>query len=152
MSILGVNAESTKLWLCCVDSTGPQETDPVVVMLRDGEVAGYDIESFRKECTHALTAISPELVVILDAEPRGRATVAQLRSRFVAETILSLAALDAGIDCHRASRASVRAKLGLPKDGSFAERTAELFPNKVGPYWKGKRNIAAAAAQSRIGG
>jgi hypothetical protein len=72
LRVPGVNAAGGKLWLCPVNEDGVLETEPGCLELRDGPHAGYAIAAFRDECVHALTALSPDRVVILDMEPGGR--------------------------------------------------------------------------------
>jgi hypothetical protein len=153
LRVLGVNAAAGKLWLCMVDDGGPAETEPAFLELRDGPHAGYAIAAFRDECVHALTALSPDRVVILDMEQGGPASkVADLRTRFTAETLLASCAVDATVTCVRLARATLRSRLGLPRRGSIADHVASVFDVPVGKNWTKKRDLAALAARAEIVG
>ncbi|WP_370944744.1 hypothetical protein AB5J62_37300 [Amycolatopsis sp. cg5] len=153
MRVLGVNAAGGKLWLCLVDDSGVLETEPTCLELRDGPQAGYAIVAFRDECVHALTALSPNRVVILDMEPGGRVPkVADMRTRFTAEALLASCAVDAEVTCVRLARATLRSRLGLPRKGAVADHVASVFDTPVGKYWTKKRDLAAVAARAEIVG
>ncbi len=153
LRVLGVNATGGKLWLCLVDDGDALETEPACLELREGLQAGYGIAAFRDECTHALTAISPDRVVLLDMEPGGRVPkVVDMRARFTAEALLASCAVDAGVTCVRLARATLRSRLDLPRKGSIAEHVTKVFDNPVGSYWAKKRDLAALAARAEIVG
>ena len=153
MRFLGVNAAGGKLWLCLVDDHGAAETEPAWLELRDGPHAGYAIAAFRDECVHVLTALAPDRVVILDMEPGGRVPkVADLRTRFTAETLLASCAVDAGVTCVRLARATLRSRLGLPRKGGVADHVTSVFDTPVGKHWTKKRDLAALAARAEIVG
>jgi hypothetical protein len=148
-----VNATAGKLWLCLVDKHGALETEPSSLELRDGPHAGYAIKAFQNECVHALTALKPDQVVILDMEAGPRVPkVADMRTRFTAETLLASCAVDAGVTCVRLARATLRARLGLPRAGGLADHVASIFDKPVGKYWTNKRDLAALAARAEIVG
>lgn len=153
MRVLGVNAAGGKLWLCLVDDDGVLETEPACLELRAGPHAGYGITAFRDECVHALTAMSPDRVVILDMEPGGRVPkVADMRTRFTAETLLASCAVDAGVTCVRLARATLRSRLDLPRQGGVADHVTSVFDTPAGKYWTKKRDLAALAARAEIVG
>lgn len=153
MRVLGVNAAGGKLWLCIVDDDGASDTQPVSLELREGLDAGYAIAAFRDECVHALTALSPDRVVILDMEPGGRVPkVADLRTRFTAETLLASCAVDARVTCVRITRATLRSRLGLPRTGGVADHVTSIFDTPAGKHWTKKRDLAALAARAEIVG
>jgi hypothetical protein len=148
-----VNAAGGKLWLCLVDDHGALRAEPEFLELRAGPHAGYAITAFREECVHTLTALSPDRVVILDMEPGGRIPkVADLRTRFTAETLLASSAVDAEVTCVRLARATLRSRLGLPRTGGVADHATSVFDTPVGKYWTKKRDLAALAARAEIVG
>jgi hypothetical protein len=153
LKVLGVNAVAGKLWLCLVSEDGALETEPACLELRTGAQAGYDIESFRAECIHALKALSPNRVVILDLEAGGRVPkIADLRTRFTGEALLVSCAVDAGVLCVRLARATLRSRLGLPRTGGIADHVTQVFAVPAGKYWTKKRDLAALAARAEIVG
>lgn len=153
MRALGVNAAAGKLWLCLVDDDAALETEPGWLELRDGPQAGYAISAFRDECVHALSALAPDQLAILDMETGKRVPkVADMRTRFTAETLLASCAVDVGLTCVRLARATVRAQLGLPRTGKLADHVASIFDFPVGKYWANKRDLAALAARAEIVG
>ena len=148
-----MNAVGGKLWLCLVNEDGALETEPASLELRTGSQAGYAIEAFRAECVHALKALSPNRVVILDLEAGGRVPkVADMRTRFTAEALLVSCAVDAGVPCVRLARATLRSRLGLPRTGGIADHVAQVFTAPAGKYWTKKRDLAALAARAEIAG
>lgn len=149
--MLGGHFGAGKMWLCLVDAEeGPVVTEPAFLELRDGEEAGYAMSDFHRECVHAITVLAPGRVVLLDPEPTGQATVANLRARFTAETLLARAAVELTLPVSRLARSTVRARLQLDRKGSFAERAGEVYPDKVGTHWKGKRDLAAVVASAAL--
>ena len=153
MRVLGVNAASGKLWLCLVEDDEALETEPGWLELRAGSDAGYAMTAFRNECVHALKALAPDRVVILDLESGGRAPrVADLRARFTAETLLVSCAVEADVACGRLARATVRSRLALSRRGSLADHVTSVFGAPVGTNWKKKRDVAALAARAEIVG
>lgn len=116
---LGVNGSTSTLWLCLVDGEQALETNPTSLELRAGHEAGYAFGAFRDECTHALKALSPDRVVILDMEQtRQVPKVADMRARFTAEALLATCAIDAGLPCLRMPRPTLRARLSLRRISS----------------------------------
>lgn len=153
MKVLGVNTATGKQWLCLLDKDGALETEPGWLELRDGPHAGYAVTAFRDECVHALTALAPDRVVILDMETGGRfPKVADMRARFTAEALLTSCAVDAGATCVRLARATLRSRLGLPRTGGLAGHVTRVFDTPVGAYWKNKRDLAALTARAEIVG
>jgi hypothetical protein len=153
LNVLGVNAVGGKLWLCLVNEEGAQETEPACVELRTGSQAGYAIEAFRAESVHALKALSPDRVVVLDLEAGGRVPkIADMRTRFSAEALLASVAVDAGVPCVRLARATLRSRLGLPRKGGLSDHVTQVFPASVGTHWTKKRDLAALAARAEIVG
>jgi hypothetical protein len=153
LRVLGVNAVSGKLWLCLVDDHGVTETEPFLLELRDGPQAGYAIAAFRNESVHALTALRPDRVVLLDMEPGGQIPkVADVRARFTAEALLASCALDAGVACVRLARPTLRTRLGLPRKGGLADHVSSIFDTPVGKHWRRKRDLAALTAQAEVVG
>jgi hypothetical protein len=149
LRVLGVNATAGKLWLCLVDDNGPQETEPGLLELRAGIQAGYAIKAFQDECNHMLTALSPDHIVILDMETGGRnLKIADMRSRFAAETLLAVCAADMGLTCVRLARATLRSRLAIPRTGALANHVDSIFSAPVGTNWKKKRDLAALAAHA----
>lgn len=148
-----MNAAAGKLWLCLVSDDGAMVTEPGWLELHEGHQAGYDITAFRDECAHALTALVPERVVILEMETGGRPPkVADMRNRFTAETMLTSCAIDAEMPCVRLARATVRSRLGLPRAGTLVSHVTRVFETPIGKYWTNKRDLAALAAQAEVAG
>ena len=85
-------------------------------------------------------------------EQGGRPRIADLRSRFSAEALLALSAADAGVTCVRLSRATLRARLRLPRTGAVADHVASVFAAPVGKHWAKKRDLSAMAARAEIVG
>jgi hypothetical protein len=44
------------------------------------------------------------------------------------------------------ARATVRARLGLPKSGDLASHVSSVAPEPVGRYWSAGRDVAGLAA------
>lgn len=149
-----MNTAGGSLWFCLVDGDRALDTEPVSLELRSGSQAGYAITAFRDECAQALAVLSPDRVVILDMEGSGqrRLKVADMRTRFTAETLLASCAVDAGIICVRLSRAKLRSLLGLPREGAVSDYAASVFDAPAGTYWTKKRDLAALAARAEIVG
>ena len=146
MKVLGVNAGQASLWLCVVGDEGPEDTDPSSLTLLDGPVGGHALVAFHSECARVLSRLTPDRVVILDPEPTAPLPLSSARPRFSAEAILALAAEQAGIDCERIARATVRSRHQLGRKGALKAHVKSVVPESAGPYWGGKRDLAALAA------
>lgn len=143
---LGVNAAQGRLWLCLVHDDKPIETSPESMSLLEGQQAGYDLIAFQRECLRVLSRLSPGLVVILEPETTAKLSYRATRDRLAAETILALAAAEAGIECQRSARASLRSRLEVPRSGSLKDHVPSVVPQPVGKSWSGRRDLAALAA------
>lgn len=153
LKVLGVNAAGTRLWLSLMNVDRVLEPDPAWVELHEGTEAGYAMTSFQSDCRHALTASSPDRVVILDMEQVGKGpTVTALRTRFTAEALLASCAVEQGIRCVRLARGTLRSRLSLPRKGKLASHVGLVFEIAVGPHWLNKRDLAALAARAEIVG
>lgn len=149
MKVLGVNGASTKLYLAVVGDDGLEHVDPPLLEVVQGNEGGLALIALRLECEHALARIAPDLVVILDPEANAKLTWKTTMQRVSAESVLVCAATAAGISVERVTRPSVRSACSFGRSGSLAVHAKEHYPDSVGPYWAGKRDLAALAAVSR---
>ncbi|MBA8965059.1 hypothetical protein JOJ86_007425 [Rhodococcus percolatus] len=151
MKVLGVNGASSKLYLGVVGDNGPELVDPPALEVGTGGEGGLSLIALRSECDHALARIAPDLVVILDPESNAKLTWKAAMPRLSAETVLVCAATAAGIPVERVTRPFVRSACSFGRSGSLASHAKDRYPDPVGPYWAGKRDLAALAAVSRHG-
>ena len=107
--------------------------------------ASAELESTLDELGRAFAQIKPDLVVLLLPE-QYKGTYHEIAPRAALETLVRLASVRAGIPIDVLPRATVRARLALPKKGKLALHVSERFAVPVGKYWSAGRDVAALAA------
>jgi hypothetical protein len=93
-----------------------------------------------------LAEVEPDEVRVLMPETRYEASYVQMAPRVTLETLVRIAALDAGAPVEMLNRATARARLDMPKKGPFDGHIPAVISVPVGNYWTAGRNLAAAAA------
>jgi hypothetical protein len=93
-----------------------------------------------------LDDIRPDVVRVLLPEQTYKGSYASLAPRAALETLVRLAAVDAGVRVELLHRNSARARVGMPRRGSFEEHIESILPQPVGKYWAAGRRLAAVAA------
>jgi hypothetical protein len=92
-----------------------------------------------------LTEVDPERVRILRPEQTYKDSYGRIAPRAALETVVRLACAAKGTPVEMLHRSSARARLGLPRGGTFTTRLSSTVAPS-GKYWNKGRNLAAAAA------
>lgn len=123
--------------------TGPVER----VEVSSQHEASEELEETLAELGRGLAQIKPDLVVLLMPEQsRFKKTYHEIAPRVALETLVRLAAVRAEIPIEVLPRATVRARLKLPRNGDLASHVADRIPEPVGRHWTIGRDVAALAA------
>jgi hypothetical protein len=143
---LGVNGAGDVLYLAAADDGTLVDVEPYTFVEPAGLAAAERYKALRALAEKVVRSSGVERVRILDPELSYQAPVVSVQARIALETLLMLGATDAGVDCARLSRTSLRTVLGLPKKGQIVDMVGDVT-GKVGPHWgPRKRDLAALAA------
>ncbi len=104
------------------------------------------LKAMLDDVSRILEDLKPDSVHILMPEQTYRDSYGRIAPRVALETLVRLAAHDAGTLVETLHRASARARLGMPRSGDFASHIDSVIGDPVGRYWNSGRNLAAAAA------
>jgi hypothetical protein len=148
MTVLGVNCTThCAFFAVAVDgelSTGPVEYIEAPNLAESSE----ELKSILDELTRVIKEVKADKVVLL--KPEGGRTPKKTHAAFVPrialETLVRLAAVEAGTEIEVLPRPTVRKRLDLPAKGKLAELVPLRIPAKVGKNWSKERQLAALAA------
>jgi hypothetical protein len=146
---LGINAAGAVLYVAVADDGIVVDLGPYTFELAAGLGGAQQLVAARSEMENTLRSLKVDRVRILDAETTFRATISAVRARITLETLLSLAAADADVDCTIMARATCRALLGLPRSGQLVDHVAQVT-GPIGPKWSRKRDLAAVVAVAAV--
>lgn len=150
MRVLGVNGSTITLWVAVVDDDESVVADgPIQIPLPNDASHAMQLDLVRNDATRLLQSHEIDRVRILDAEPTGQPSYAQLIKRIGMESALVLAAHDIGVDVDRFSRAHVRSLLALGRTGTLTSHAGRLL-EAASPHWSTKRDLAALVALAEI--
>jgi hypothetical protein len=93
-----------------------------------------------------LAEIRPDVVRVLLPEQTYKGSYTSLAPRAALETLVRLAAANADIELELLHRNSARARVGMPRRGSFEDHIPAVIAEPVGKYWAAGRRLAAVAA------
>jgi hypothetical protein len=96
--------------------------------------------------TRVLAEVRPDVVRVLLPEQTYRGSYTSLAPRATLETLVRLAAANAHVELELLHRSSARARVGMPRGGSFEGHIASVILEPVGKYWAAGRRLAAVAA------
>ncbi len=109
--------------------------------------ASAELVATLDDVKRAYAELRPDAVAVLKPEKSRRGySYDQLASRVALETLLRIAAVQESIDIELLPRATVRARLGIPKSGDLASHVGSVVPEPVGHYWSAGRDVAGLAA------
>lgn len=106
------------------------------------------LQAMLEDLGRVLAQVKPDVVRILLPEQTYKDSYNRIAPRVTLETLARLAAFNAGLPTEMLKRATARARLGMPKSGSFDSHLPEALGDPVGRYWTAGRNLAAAAAMA----
>jgi hypothetical protein len=109
------------------------------------------LQAMLDDIRRMLAEVEPDDVRILMPEQTYEASYTQIAPRAALETLVRIAALDAGIPVQMLHRNTARALLGMPKGGSFESHLSAVIPTRVAKYWNAGRSLAASAALAEAG-
>lgn len=104
------------------------------------------LQGMLEDLGRVLAEVKPDAVRVLLPEQTYKDSYARIAPRVALETLVCLAALNAGVPVEMLRRASARSRLGMPKKGKFEVHLAAAVGEPVGKYWNAGRNLASAAA------
>lgn len=146
MRTLGVHAAGNVLYLAVAQDGEIVETEPYTFENPAGLAAAQRLPALRNEAQKIVTLLGVSRVRVLNAETNYKTSIAAVHTRIELETLLALGAAEAGVDCDRMTRPTLRSLLSLPKKGELVLMVTEVA-DKVGPHWSPrKRDLAALAA------
>jgi hypothetical protein len=108
--------------------------------------ASERLRGMQADIQRVITETGAETVRVLLPEQTYKDSYARIAPRVALETLVRLAALDAGANIELVKRATARSRLGMPKTGPFESHVGKAIGDPVGKYWNAGRNLAAAAA------
>jgi hypothetical protein len=148
MTVLGVNCNThCAFFAVAVDgelSDGPVEYIEAPTLAESSD----ELKSVLDELVRVIKEVNADKVVLLKPEGGRRPTKthAAFVPRITLETLVRLAAVEAGIEIDVLARPTVRKRLELPTKGKLAEHVPLRIPAKVGKNWSKERQLAALAA------
>lgn len=145
MRAVGVNVAADIAYLSVIDDEKLLDVEPFMLRLPQGLVGTDALLGLRDDVAKVLTTHGVDRLRVLDAETNSSGSYSSLKTRLSIETVFLLAAAERGIDAGRLARAQVRSILSLSRQGSLKTHAVTVcLPS--GPYWSGKRDVAAMAA------
>lgn len=146
MRTLGVNGAGASLYLAVAQDGVILDVAPYIFAEPSGLAACDRLPALRDRAEKTVKSLGVERVRILDPEVTYKAAAVSLLDRIALETVFALGAADAGVDCERLPRPTLRSLLALPKKGALIDLVTGVTP-RTGPHWSpGKRDLAALAA------
>lgn len=144
VGILGCSCTGTCAYFALMDGEDyvedPLDRIEVANVLDEGERLIELSERLRVE----FERIHPDAIALLGSisQPQSYNAAAE---RATIETIVRLVAQELGIRCARVQPPTVRARLHLPRTGSFSAHARAFFTNEHPPYWAARCEAAAVA-------
>jgi hypothetical protein len=148
VKVLGVTCSTGTALLSVVEDGEVVDATVQRVQVASLLEASAELESMLDEIGRALAQTKPDLVVLLlpEQSPRHKRTYQEIAPRAALETLVRLASVRAGIPIDVLPRATVRARLSLPRTGELSSHVSEKISAPVGKYWSAGRDVAALAA------
>ncbi|HVU60205.1 MAG TPA: hypothetical protein VHD58_00955 [Mycobacteriales bacterium] len=147
MRVLGVQCTTKHAFLTVVEEgsvipAGPQRLAAAQSMDEDHALWGT-LATFGE----ALDEVKPDRIALLlpGTGENSKGPHSAWAPRIELETLLRMAAAQRDLPVSRLARATVLARLGLPRKGKF-EELVKPVSQPVGDYWAAGRLLAAAAA------
>jgi len=142
---LGVWCQKHKLYTAVADdgtvaSSSWDRVDEPAVLDTEARLPVF-LDSIRR----ALAELKPDVVIILKPEQTYEASYNVLAPKIALETLVRLAAAEAGIPVDVLHRSTARNRIGLPQKGNF-EQHVDAQVERCDPYWNAGRKLAVAAA------
>jgi hypothetical protein len=112
-------------------------------LLQDGEA----LEALLSDLRSVISSARVSLVRLLLPDASGTYRHPEIAPRIAYETLVRLAAYQAGVTVEQLSRQEARRRLGLPARGAFSDLlTEQVVGPPVGRHWSAGRKLAMAAA------
>lgn len=147
MRVLGVQCTSSFAFLTVVDDGEVVEVGPERIAAAQSTDQDRALWETLGTFGDALDEIKPAIVRLLlpGTGQNAKQTHGAWAPRVELETLLRMAAAKRDLPVERIARATVLARLDLPRKGKF-ETSVRTFVPKHGGYWAAGRLAAAAAA------
>lgn len=150
--VLGINCTSNEAYVALLEDGVVLDGYPERLRLPGGVEGGEGLLEFIDEVRRTLAQARPDHVVLLLPEGRQRgATYQRIAPRVVLETLVRLAAAQENVPTDLLARATVRARLGLPRSGSLDDQLSHAG-TPTGHYWNNGRGLAALAGFAALEG
>jgi hypothetical protein len=147
MRVLGVQCTGRFAFLSVVEHGELIESGPARLAPAQSTDADRALWETLGTFGDALDEIKPDHVRLLlpGTGENARQTHSQWAPRVELETLLRMAGAKRDLPVERIARATVLARLGLPRKGRFEDLVRPVVP-ELGDYWAAGRLAAAAAA------
>lgn len=145
MRSIGVNVAADTAYLSVAEQGKLLEAEPYMLRLPQGLTGARALVGLRDDIMKILATHDIKRLRVLDAEANSSGSYSSLKERIAIETTFILAAAEHQIDAGRLTRAQVRSILSIPRQGALKSHAPTLC-SPSGPYWSGKRDVAALAA------
>jgi hypothetical protein len=148
MKVLGVTCSTGTALFSLVEDGAVVDAPVQRVEVASLLEASAELESTLDEIGRALAQTKPDLVVLLlpEQSPRHKRTYNEIAPRVALETLVRLAAVRSATPIDLLPRATVRARLSIPRTGDLASHVSEKIAAPVGKYWSAGRDVASLAA------
>ncbi len=143
---MGVTCDSHTINIAVVEEGQVLEDLPERITTPVGLEEHARLWALLGDVERAIDVIKPEKVVVLPPEQTYQAAHSQFSPRIARETIVRMGAHRKGIGIEVLARATVKARLDLPRKGGLETHLDTAFPEAVGKYWRSGRGLAAMAA------
>jgi len=146
MRVIGINCDSSAIYVAVVENGKVSEGRPERVLIPEGLELEDQLLAIFDDVGRVMDEIVPDRIVLLRPESTYSATHEIFTPRITLEALVRLAAAKKGISLDRMSRQGLRATLGLPRRGTLNSHVASILPEPVGGYWSSGRGLSAMAA------
>ena len=147
-SKIGVHCTSHHAFIAIVADANVIEREPRRLELPAME-SSERLQVFVDDTAREFRGVGACGVALLKAEhAQGHVNVPALYGRAVLETLVRLAAVEAGLPVEFLDRRTARARLKLPMKGRLEDLVPTIFPGFAGIYWNAGRHLAAVAARA----
>jgi len=147
--ILGVNCDPHAAFLAAVQGGAVVDGLPERLKPPEGMELGDRLLEFVDEVRRVIGRVGPSRVgMLLPESGKHQPPHKSISSRVTIETLVRVAAAQEGVPVDLLARATVRARLQLPKKGALSTHLDAGAGPPVGKYWTTGRGLAAMVGRA----
>jgi hypothetical protein len=143
---LGVACDNQCCYLTVIEDGHVIDARPERIAMGSAGDDGRRLVAFLADVERALPQLGVSAIVVVPPEVTYEARYERAMPRMQMETLVMLAGARTGMPASIIPRATLRARLWLPRKGWFGDLIVAVVPEPVGHYWTSGRGLAALGA------